>query len=238
MAIEVISTIKPKNNGDFPIVEAQDVAVDDKGTRLNEKLENMAVNTPTFDLTDLILPADGSAAVSLEMDTMAIRSALDKGVVEFKITLKLTEIYSCPLSVIPSVTEINNATYSCSAFYNFNTNAQQGVINFMVSDAEVTVWITGIGMGTTGVLPTILQPDQMYFLGEPREVVFGLPNDVPTGKMVYVSFQTSATVIPTVTITTNNHTKVNITPEANKVYEIMGVYNGSMWVMVTHEVSI
>lgn len=144
MAIEVISTIKPKNNGDFPIVEAQDVAVDDKGTRLNEKLENMAVNTPTFDLTKLILPADGSAAVSLEMDTTEIRAALDKGVVEFNITLKLTEIYSFPLSVIPSVTEINNATYSCSAFYNFNTNAQQGVINFMVSEAEVTVWITGL----------------------------------------------------------------------------------------------
>lgn len=237
MAIEVISTIKPKNNGDFPIVEAQDVAVDDKGTRLNEKLENMAVNTPTFDLTELMLPYDGTSA-SLEMDTTEIRAALDKGVVEFKITLKLLETVSVPISVIPSVTEINNVTYSCSAFYNFDANARQGVINVMVSETAVTVWITDLGIGTTDILPTILQPDRMYFLGEPREVVFGLPNDVQTGKMVYVSFQTSATVIPTVTITTNNHTEVNITPEANKVYEIMGVYNGSMWVMVTHEVSI
>lgn len=143
MAIEVISTIKPKNNGDFPIVEAQDVAVDDKGTRLNEKLENMAVNTPTFDLTELILPSDGSA-VSLEMDTTEIRAALDKGVVEFKITLNLTESISIPVSVIPSVVEVNDTTYSCSAFYNFDANAQQGVINFMVSDTAVTVWITGL----------------------------------------------------------------------------------------------
>ena len=237
MAIEVISTIKPKNNGNFPIVEAKDVAVDDEGTRLDEKLGNMAVNTPTFDLTELILPSDGSAA-SLEMDTTEIREALDKGVVEFKITWKLIETISVPLSVIPSVVEVNNATYSCSAFYNFDANAQQGVINFTVSDTAVTVWITDLGIGVTDTLPTILQPDRMYFLEEPRAVVFGLPNDVQTGKMVYVSFQTSATVIPTVTITTSNHTEVNITPEANKVYEIMGVYNGSMWVMVTHEVSI
>lgn len=147
MAIEVISTIKPKNNGDFPIVEAQDVVVDDKGTRLNDKLENMAVNTPTFDLTELILPSDGSA-VSLEMDTTEIRAALDKGVVEFKITLNLTESISIPVSVIPSVVEVNDTTYSCSAFYNFDANARQGVINFMVSDTAVTVWLTGFNETT------------------------------------------------------------------------------------------
>lgn len=35
MAIEVIATIKPKNNGDFPIVEATDISVDENGTRLD-----------------------------------------------------------------------------------------------------------------------------------------------------------------------------------------------------------
>lgn len=33
-SIELISGLKPKNNGDFPLVNAQDVQVDDDGTRL------------------------------------------------------------------------------------------------------------------------------------------------------------------------------------------------------------
>lgn len=40
MAIEVISTIKPKNNGDFPIAEAQDISVDGNGTRLSDRLKS------------------------------------------------------------------------------------------------------------------------------------------------------------------------------------------------------
>lgn len=33
-SIELISGLKPKNNGDFPLVNAPDVQVDDDGTRL------------------------------------------------------------------------------------------------------------------------------------------------------------------------------------------------------------
>lgn len=33
-SIELISGLKPKNNGDFPLVNAQDVQADDDGTRL------------------------------------------------------------------------------------------------------------------------------------------------------------------------------------------------------------
>lgn len=33
-SIELISGLKPKNNGDFPLVNAQDVQVDEDGTRL------------------------------------------------------------------------------------------------------------------------------------------------------------------------------------------------------------
>lgn len=83
-----------------------------------------------------------------------------------------------------------------------------------------------------------LQPGVMYFLSTPSEVSFGLPDTAEVGEMVYVSFQTSGTIIPTFTITTSNHTEVNITPEANKVYEIMGMYNGYKWVMVAHEVEL
>lgn len=43
MAVEVIATIKPKNNGNFPIVEATDVDVN--GTPLNEVLEEMGNGT-------------------------------------------------------------------------------------------------------------------------------------------------------------------------------------------------
>ena len=82
-----------------------------------------------------------------------------------------------------------------------------------------------------------LQTGVMYFLKTPSAVIFGLPEDAEVGEMVYVSFQTSADTIPLFQINTDNHTDVDITPEANKVYEIMGVYNGSTWVMVTHEVS-
>ena len=43
MSIEVISTLKPKNNGDFPLMEAHDIVVDESGTRLDEKLKSMNV---------------------------------------------------------------------------------------------------------------------------------------------------------------------------------------------------
>ena len=84
----------------------------------------------------------------------------------------------------------------------------------------------------------ILQMGVMYFLTTPSEVIFGLPAKAEVGEMVYVSFQTSTDVVPTFLINTDNHTEVDITPEANRVYEIMGIYNGSMWVMVTYEVEV
>lgn len=44
MAIEIISTLKPKNNGTFPIAEAKDITVDENGTRLDAKLTELANN--------------------------------------------------------------------------------------------------------------------------------------------------------------------------------------------------
>lgn len=40
-SIELISGIKQANNGDFPLVDASAVQVDDTGKRLNEALEEM-----------------------------------------------------------------------------------------------------------------------------------------------------------------------------------------------------
>lgn len=42
MPVNVIDVIKPKNNGSFPVVMAQDVEVDEK--RLPEVLNNLATN--------------------------------------------------------------------------------------------------------------------------------------------------------------------------------------------------
>lgn len=83
----------------------------------------------------------------------------------------------------------------------------------------------------------VLNAGVMYFLTDSSEVVFGLPEQAETGEMVYLSFQTSNDYT-NFQITTSNHSEVDIIPEANKVYEIMGIYNGSIWVMVTHEVEI
>lgn len=103
MAIEVISTIKPKNNGAFPVLEAKDISVDENGTRLDEKLENLAGTTPTFDLAALGLPnvsLDGSQAF-VETDTTEIMSALEKGAVRFSLNVVLGETV-IPMFLIPN----------------------------------------------------------------------------------------------------------------------------------------
>ena len=41
-SIDLISGIRPKNNGKFPLVDAKDVQVDNDGTRLDAKLAELA----------------------------------------------------------------------------------------------------------------------------------------------------------------------------------------------------
>lgn len=64
MAIEIISTLKPKNNGTFPIAEAQDISVDDSGTRLDAALSEatailLALSTPATAIDLSKLDSDG-----------------------------------------------------------------------------------------------------------------------------------------------------------------------------------
>lgn len=40
-SIDLISGLRPKNNGDFPLMEAHDIVVDENGTRLDEKLASI-----------------------------------------------------------------------------------------------------------------------------------------------------------------------------------------------------
>lgn len=67
MAIEIISTLKPKNNGTFPIAEAKDITVDENGTRLDAKLTELANNAGSgggiIDVTEL--PTEGIDTTAL-----------------------------------------------------------------------------------------------------------------------------------------------------------------------------
>ena len=56
MAIFVIGTIKPKNNGAFPVIDAQDVAMPD-GTRLPDYIDNLFVPV-TQEEYDALVAAD------------------------------------------------------------------------------------------------------------------------------------------------------------------------------------
>ena len=60
-SIDLISGLRPKNNGDFPLLEAHDVLVDEKGTRLDEKIKNSIQAVLTSDEMDRIL-ADATNA--------------------------------------------------------------------------------------------------------------------------------------------------------------------------------
>lgn len=82
----------------------------------------------------------------------------------------------------------------------------------------------------------VLEVGVLYFLGEVEEINIGLPDTANLGDTVYLSFMsgTSPTVL---NITTDNHAGIDeliIQPEFT--YEIMGMWNGSKWVMVKHEV--
>lgn len=85
MPIELIDKIKPKNGGEFPLVDAADVLMPD-GTRLST-FEGGGGDIPTFDLISLGLPAIqiNGAAVELATDTTEMRAALQEGAVRFKV---------------------------------------------------------------------------------------------------------------------------------------------------------
>lgn len=46
-SIDLISGIRPKNNGKFPLVNAKDVQVDNDGTRLDAKINEILLRIPS-----------------------------------------------------------------------------------------------------------------------------------------------------------------------------------------------
>lgn len=85
MAIELIDKIKPKNGGEFALVDAADVELPD-GKRLSQFVtETRGIDLVTIDLPALGLPnipSDGTT-VSADVDTAAIREALANNLVKF-----------------------------------------------------------------------------------------------------------------------------------------------------------
>ena len=160
MAIEVISTIKPKNNGSFPIVEAKDVSVDENGTRLSEKLSNLGTpsvstdfSVPTFDLTALGLVAvslDGTQTI-LQTDTTEIVSALEKGTIRFSLDVALGEAVA-PFSVIPNIAcSSADGVYMCTAVYELNGKI---LVTFIVQEGFVVVQASAFGETSDNEIPS------------------------------------------------------------------------------------
>ncbi|MBQ8497557.1 MAG: hypothetical protein IJ489_08905 [Clostridia bacterium] len=84
----------------------------------------------------------------------------------------------------------------------------------------------------------ILKVGKMYFLGEITELTVGLPESAAIGDMVYLSFSTGA-ITPAVVLTTGNFIGLDgLIFLANRYYEFIGMWNGSVWVFAKNEVTL
>lgn len=153
--IDLISGIRPKNNGNFPLVNAKDVLMPD-GTRLSEFTGGTSADTPVFDLEALGLPAvpyGGTEAVSVETDTTEIMAALEKGVVIFKLNISLMG------NVFPATIAANplymNGGYSWmlpqpqeNGFITFALNVVEGAVLAQISFTPFDKVATNIDMSS------------------------------------------------------------------------------------------
>lgn len=76
-SIELIAGLKPKSGGDFPLVQAHDIQIDEEGTRLDEYVENPSIKV------DTTLTGEGQAADAKTVGDRlkAIEDKLSSGVV-------------------------------------------------------------------------------------------------------------------------------------------------------------
>lgn len=96
------------------------------------------------------------------------------------------------------------------------------------------------GQSTATQIPEsgVVDADVMYFLGEVMSITVGFPDTAPLGSMAYVSFLTGA-IAPTLEVTTSNTVGLSsFKPTANKFVELIGLWNGNVWVFVTNEVTL
>lgn len=80
--------------------------------------------------------------------------------------------------------------------------------------------------------------NKMYFLGEITELTVGFKDGSNIGDMVLISFSSGSTA-PSVEISTDNYAGIdNLTLRANCYYELIGLWNGTIWMFVKHEVDL
>lgn len=108
MAIEVIGTLKPKNDGNFPVAEAMDIGTDKNGTRLNaalaalqaaiEKIQQDIENTtPGGTPGNILAPNVQIDEVGMTLDVFATRTVQS-----------LFDLAKAVDSIRPKVTEEDN----------------------------------------------------------------------------------------------------------------------------------
>lgn len=78
-----------------------------------------------------------------------------------------------------------------------------------------------------------------YFLGElnGEELTITLPSDAVPGDMIYLSYSTGATQ-PNVTVVGDAIGLSNLTNLTYRSYELMGLWNGEVWLFVVREVGL
>ena len=147
MSVELIDKIKPKNNGTFPLVDAVDVLMPD-GSRLSTWQGGDQFEIPTIDLSGMGLPAipdDGSTALIGDVDISEIMTALEKGIVKFKVDIESGgEIVPCEV-VMTAGTSSQGLMYWGSALMQeqeiyihfWNDSIMAYMLTFKTQDQEI-----------------------------------------------------------------------------------------------------
>lgn len=84
MAIELISNITPKNNGNFALVDAKDIQVDANGKRLDKKLEELENNIGSGSGTNIAVDNALSDTSTNPVQNSVITTALYDAIVVLK----------------------------------------------------------------------------------------------------------------------------------------------------------
>lgn len=155
MSVELIDKIKPKNNGSFALVDAEDVEMPD-GTRLSEYTPETSIpKNPVFDLGAMGLSAVtlpiGNATV--EADTTEIVTALDAGKVKFAIPFSMDGTVATGTLTMQGFTD-GSGFYQCTAMLMMDAVLFAVVI---IDAGSITVAVAPVAE-TVGI-PTVTAAD-------------------------------------------------------------------------------
>lgn len=80
----------------------------------------------------------------------------------------------------------------------------------------------------------IAESGYMYFLGEIESLSVGFPSNASLGDMIFISYTSGSSAINMAVTTDNTDGLSDIMQLANRYYELIGMWNGSSWMFVTH----